>query len=163
MDTTSLLWHYTIGNSLRRILGDKAIKPSAAYVSKEAKPVVWFSRNQVWDSGATKGLVTEEGGVQPLTMEELRVHGGGLYRIGVARETAPHNFDEFVRLSGISRAMASELRHIAKNKGASLKEWFASFDPVEQSKWLTLETWENHQWVNSGQGQPTSFDVSPTK
>lgn len=162
MNTLPLLWHYTYGQNLQSIVADKLIKPSAKYVVKEAAPVVWFSRNQLWESAATKALIGDDGNVQNLTMEELRLHGGGLYRIGVARGSAPHNWDEFVTKSGISREIVAELRRLAKDKGASLKEWFASFEAVDQGKWLAIEVMDNHKWISAIQGQPTSFVVQAT-
>jgi hypothetical protein len=159
MTTPSFLWHYTYGQNLQKIVADKSIKPSSKYVGKDAPPIVWFSRNPVWDSAATKGLITDEGTVQNLTMEELRQHGGGLYRIKVAKETAPHNWDDFVKKSGLAHDIIAELRRLAKDKGASLKEWFASFEPVNQEKWLAIEVMDNHKWISAIQGPQTNFVV----
>src|ERR1022692_422884 len=124
MSTKSLLWHYTIGQNYRLILADKAIKPSVAYTAFKKWPVVWFSRNQVWEAEATKGMESADGTWQQLTQAELGEVGGGLYRIGVAPETAPHDWDHFVRMSGIVREIALGLRRVAKAKGANHKDWF---------------------------------------
>jgi hypothetical protein len=163
MSTTLLLWHYTIGQNYRLILAHKAIKPSSAYTGTKEWPVVWFSRNQVWESSATKGLEKPDGTWQQLTLDELRDVGGGLYRIGVAREAAPHNWDDFVRASGIATQVAADLKRAAKQKGASHKDWFASFDPVDSLQWLAVEAWEDHQWISVENRQANqvgrSFDV----
>jgi hypothetical protein len=160
MSATSLLWHYTIGQNFQFIVADKAIKPSALYSGTKDWPVVWFSRNQVWESAVSKGMETPEGTWQQLTNEELNKMGGGLYRIGAARETTPHNWDDFVRLSGISHAIAAGLKRSAKDKGASHKDWFASFDPVDQAKWLAVEVWENQQWVSLANSHSNQFSRS---
>jgi hypothetical protein len=162
MNTTSMLWHYTFGHNYQRILADQAIKPMATYVAMEACPVVWFSRNQIWEAAATKGLVKDDGTVTNFTMEELGQHGGGLYRIGVAQETAPHNWDDFVRIGGIARDVVTELRRIAKKSNASRKDWFASFEPVKQSKWLALEVLVNHKWVSAAYGESGAFIIHAT-
>ena len=163
MSTTSLLWHYTTGQNYRLILADKAIKPSSAYSGTKDGPVVWFSRNQVWDSSTTKGLNQPDGTWRQLTTEELDKLAGGLYRIGVARETAPHGWDDFVRLSGIARSIAVDLRRAAKERGASHKDWFVSFDPVPQIQWLAAEVWETINGSAWRRARPTvftrSFDV----
>ena len=163
MSTTSLLWHYTIGQNYRLILADKAIKPSPAYSGTKDGAVVWFSRNQVWDSSTIKGVDEPDGTWRKLTTEELEKVGGGLYRIGVAREAAPHDWDDFVHLSGIARFIAADLRRTAKDRGASHKDWFVSFDPVPQAQWLAAEVWENHQWISVEKSQANqvvrSFDV----
>jgi hypothetical protein len=160
MSTTSLLWHYTIGQNFQLIVADKTIKLSSAYSGTNDWPVVWFSRNQVWESATTKGMEMPDGTWQQLTNEELQEKAGGLYRIGVARETAPHNWDDFVRLSGISHAIAAGLRRTAKEKNASHKDWFASFDPVDQAKWLAAEVWENHQWVSVAHSESNPYSHS---
>ena len=97
-----------------------------------------------------------------LTMEELRDQGGGLYRIGVAQETAPHNWDDFVRMSGSSREIVAELRRIAKIRNASRKDWFVSFEPVNESKWLAVEVLDNHKWVSAIYHQPPSITIHAT-
>src|SRR5271156_3094125 len=122
MSATSLLWHYTIGQNFRLILADQAIKPSAAYTGTKDWPVVWFSRNQIWEAAATKGIEQPDGTWQKLTTEELANVAGGLYRIGVAHETAPHGWDDFVRLSRIASSIARDLRRAAKDSGASHKD-----------------------------------------
>ena len=159
MSATPMLWHYTIGQHYQRILAEKTIRPSTAYIEPASCPVVWFSRNQVFEPAATRGLITDDGSVEPLTMDELAVHAAGLYRIGVARETAPHNWDDYVRLSGLPRDVIIGLRKLAKNKGASLKDWFASFDPVDHTKWLVVEAWQNHTWTHGGPGAASNIIV----
>ena len=67
-----------------------------------------------------------------------------------------------LRISGIAAQIAADLKRSAKGKGASHKDWFASFDPVESLHWLAVEVWENHQWicVDSHANQVgRSFDV----
>ena len=162
MNTTSLLWHYTFGHNFQRILADRTITPSTAYAVKEARPVVWFSRNQIWEASATKGLVTDDGTVMNLTMEELRDQGGGLYRIGVAQETAPHNWDDFVRIGKISREVALELRRFAKLRNSNRKDWFVSFEPVVQDKWVAVEVLDNHTWVTAIYRQAPSIIIHAT-
>ena len=151
MNDSQMLWHYTIGQHYQRIVADNAILPSSAYLEPAKCPVVWFSRNPIWEPAAVRALVTDDGSLQPLTMEELGQQAGGLYRIGVAKETAPHNWDDFLRLSGMSRDNITRLRRVAKYRGANLKDWFASFEPIDRSKWLIAEVWWNHAW---SQGQP---------
>ncbi len=149
MSAAPLLWHYTIGHFFQRILNEKTIRPSSTYIEPAKFPVVWFSRNPVWEPAAMRSLITDDGSVQPLTMEELGQHAGGLYRIGVAKATAPHSWDDFVRLSGLSRDSISRLRRSAKARGANLKDWFASFEPIEASQWQIVEVWLNHAWTNT--------------
>ena len=162
MSTTSLLWHYTIGQDYRRIVAAKLLKPSAAYSGTDQWPVVWFSRNQVWESSSTKILTNPDGTEQVLTLEELDAVGGGLFRFGVAKETAPYGWDEFVKKSGMPREIAAGLRRLAKEKGSNIKYWFASFDAVDQTKWLAIEVSENHKWIDVKKSKLNfggSFDV----
>ena len=160
MSATPTLWHYTFGQHYQRILAEKAIRPSSAYIEPAKFPVVWFSRNRIWEPAAMRSLITEDGDLKPLTMEELGQQAGGLFRIGVAKETAPHNWDDFVRLSGLPKDVIIGLRKVAKSRVANLKDWFASFEPVDQSKWLLVEVWQNKAWTHGGPGSAKDIIVS---
>ncbi len=60
-----------------------------------------------------------------------------------------HPFLQLHGLSGLSRDSISRLRRSAKARGANLKDWFASFEPIEASQWQIVEVWLNHAWTNT--------------
>lgn len=71
---------------------------------------------------------------------------GGLYRIGVTRDVAPHNWDDFKRLSGASAKMTYYMRRTAYSVGARISEWFVTFEPVTRDKWVTIQEWNGKTW-----------------
>ena len=82
-----------------------------------------------------------------LTMEQTRELGGGLVRIGVAPETAPHDCGALKQLSGMSSKMAQGLYRAAINKGSRPGNWWGTFERVPREKWPAVETWQHGVWL----------------
>ena len=143
----NMIWHYTTGQKFPLIKAEGVILTSK-YISRKEREAVWFSSNPLWEKTAAKALFNSLTGERRLlrTMEEHVEHCGGLFRIGVAPETAPHDWNAFRRLSGILPKYANELRNIGYERGARISEWFVSFEPVPQTEWLTIEKWEHDAW-----------------
>lgn len=143
----SVVWHYTTGQKFISILQAGFIQPTTAGVPRGERPIVWFSANQYWEATANKMLRLADGSLKNLTMEETGVYGRGLVRIGVDRATAPHDWDQLVKLSGMSRQMAQGLLQAAARAGADPQEWCGTFDPVPECLWLAVDYWKTGQWV----------------
>lgn len=142
-----MLWHYTAVERLRRILQDGEIRPATQGIPKKQKPAVWFSSNPVWEPSANRLWQDLDGRVVRLSKDQTHVLGGGLARIGVAPDTAPHDWKAYKRLSGISTARAKAIYEEAIRAGARPGEWLASFDAVGRAKWLSVEVWDGDRWV----------------
>jgi hypothetical protein len=83
-----------------------------------------------------------------IQLDRKRIHERfGLGRIGVAEETAPHNWEAFCRLSGASRKTINGLRKGAIEMGGRPSEWFVSFEAVPAAMWLSVEWWDGVAWV----------------
>lgn len=141
------LWHYTTGQCLVQILEAGSILPATAYVPKEERPIVWFSLNQSWEPGANKMLRQGDGTILVLNKEQTEELGGGLVRIGVAPETAPHDWHTLKELSGMSSTMAQALYRAAIESGARPGQWRGTFESVPRSKWIAMEIFKNGEWV----------------
>jgi len=139
-----IVWHYTTGVVLPRILADGEIKQAVAGIEPNEKPAVWFSSHPVWEPTATKGVSDDNGIRRWATREEMLAVG--LVRIGVMQETAPHNWMAYKRLSGVSDRMAGAMRITGYDKGARISQWFVSFDPVPREKWVSIEVWNGSEW-----------------
>lgn len=142
-----ILWHYTIKDYLSRIIETGEIRPATAGITAREKPCVWFSTNQTWEPTANKLIERQDGFICPGTKETTEKYGGGLVRIGVAPETAPHNWHAFKRLSNISAKVAKAMYNAGIDSGAKPSEWFVSFNSVPRPKWLAVETWNGVAWV----------------
>src|SRR5262245_38170328 len=147
MSDERLLWHYTTGVTFQRILQDSSIRPATTGAPQGERPAVWFSRNKTWEPTASRVFSFPDGALRRATTEEMLRHGQGLIRIGVRRETAPHNWDEFVRLSGASERTIRGLKAAAKECGSNYKDWFVSFDPVPREEWVVVEDMRGSAWV----------------
>ncbi|MBE2254345.1 MAG: hypothetical protein IAE78_32760 [Myxococcus sp.] len=146
MSNTKRLWHYTTGEKFEAISREGTIKPAVENVPTGEKPAVWFSFNQVWERTASKGIVVA-GVRRTATMEEMNTLGGGLVRIAVALETAPHTWVRFRHLSGINPSHAKALALVAKSDGANPNDWRATFDAVPSALWTTIEKFDRGTWV----------------
>lgn len=142
-----LIWHYTTGTKMPSIQAEGVIRTSP-HVFPSEREAVWFSSNPVWERTAAKAMCDPWTGVVVTltTMDEHIEYCGGLYRICVAPEVAPHDWNAFRRLSGISPKYANGLREIGYRWGARISEWFVSFEPVPRSQWFGIEVWEQEAW-----------------
>lgn len=142
-----LLWYYTTGRKLNEIIELGEIRVGSLGTSKKEKAAVWFSANQDWDPAANEPWQAPDGAVLRLNKDQTFVMGGGLGRIGVAPEVAPHDWKAFKSLSGISSKAAKELYNSAIQAGSRPGQWFASFENVPRSKWQAIEAMEGATWV----------------
>jgi hypothetical protein len=146
MSTDAIRWHYTVDARFRMIVADRLLKPAIAFLSWREKPAVWFSTHRVWEPTASKARRTQDGRLVRLTREETMALGGGLVRIGVAPETAPHDWQAYRRLSGVDPRVASGLAKAARAQGADPRQWYVSFEAVPASQWIAVEIWEAGGW-----------------
>jgi hypothetical protein len=146
-DQSKLIWHYTVGMLLSRIVNEGIIRPATAFVEPDERKVVWFSKNQEWEETANKGLYDPATNTRTLfNKEETATRAGGLVRIGVLPEVAPLTWEDFKRLSGINPKMARALYQGAIQSGARPGEWRATFDLVPKEKWQAVEIWQDGKW-----------------
>jgi hypothetical protein len=147
VDHVRTLWHYTTGQKLGLVLAGGRLQPAAADVPKAGRPVVWFSTNQEWEPTANLLWQGPDGAVERLTRDQTYVLGGGLARIGVRPEVAPHDWNAYKQLSGIAAKLAKQMYDGAIKIHARPGQWYASFDPVPRSAWLAVQILEGNIWV----------------
>ena len=148
VDTTGLIWHYTKGIHMESLMKEGVIRLATGNCEPNERSAVWFSSNQIWEK-TVFGIY--QGGRSPRIVgrDELCGLVGGLYRIGVTRDVAPHNWDDFKRLSGVSAKMAYHMKRVAYTLGARISEWFVTFEPVTRDKWVTIQKWNGKSWNES--------------
>jgi len=153
-NVTSTLWYYTTVKKLDEVVRQGEIRPAKTGLSKGEKPAVWFSANPEWEPAANEPWESPDGTIERLNKDQTFVLGGGLARIGVGRDVAPHDWKAFKRLSGISSKMAKELYQAAISAGSRPVQWFATFETVPRSSWLSIEVLEGEQWIVSREHSP---------
>lgn len=141
VDGENLRWHYTTGNDFKKIVESGEIQPSRGRVPPSERPAVWFSTEPIWEPTATKAWINPDG-TKVLSMAINAEKGGGLFRIGVLSETAPHDWHAFKQLSGITSKMAKGLYNVAKEQNARPGRWYVTFEVVPKSAWVSVETWD---------------------
>lgn len=142
-----LRWHYTTGEKFKLITESGAILPTALFLSPGERAAVWFSSNQFWEPTAAKVWLGDDGSQTQLDMAQTAERGEGLVRFGVLPEVAPHNWNEFKRLSGVHSRMAKGMYSGGISQGAKPSEWYVTFDPVPREKWAAVEVWQDEKWI----------------
>ena len=140
-----MIWHYTTIDHLKDIVTDGVLNVTAVGVKAREKPAVWFSTQQDWESTANKAISFDGISYHTATPEEMDTTCGRA-RIGVAEETAPHDWKAFKRLSGIRAINAKALYQTALGQGAKPNDWRVSFETVATHKWLRVEVFEDGKW-----------------
>lgn len=146
------IWHYTTVQKLGQIIDSGTLLPFAPPRERSEKPVVWFSRQADWDLTANP-VVTTSAGRRYATLDETIVLGGGLARIGVTLDVAPHDWKGYKKLSHVSPRRAKAMYGRAVALGSRPASWHVAFEQVPRAQWLAVETWDNGQWVADPQFQ----------
>ena len=146
-ESTPRKWHYTVGARFLSIVSDGMIKLATAGLPIDEKPIVWFSTNPDWEQTANK-LSLAYGKLIRLDRARTAELGGGLVRIGVAPETAPHDWCALKELSGMSGRVAQGLYRAAIEMGAHPGDWWGAFDAVSRSKWEVVQVYQDGTWID---------------
>lgn len=149
-----LAWHYTTGERFQLIVASGLLVPAAAGVVPPERPVVWFSLAQDFEPTALKGAVEPNGKRRTMTLQEMREHGAGLVRFGLA----PHALltgDALRRQARINRATWAALRAAGRRVGADPGFWFGSLEALALAD-LVVDVEEGAgRWVRV-QGTPAT-------
>src|SRR5438105_9367520 len=132
MDTQTIpeiLWHYTTGHNLVRIIEAGKILLAPTLMPTTQRSAVWFSFRTDWEPTANQILV-RDGWVRRASLKEMVQENGFLARLGVRPSTASVDWDAYKKESGVSRKMAEALDAAGRTYGADPKHWHVSFDAV---------------------------------
>jgi hypothetical protein len=144
----NILWHYTVVNSLQKILADGAIRPSPLGAAKGQKGVVWFSLAEDWDPSANRWWRSPEGTAKQLGKDQTIVLGSGLARIGVAPGLATIDWKTYKEQSGAPPKVVRVVYDAAIKAGSRPSLWYATFASVPRSEWKAVEVWDDEiGWV----------------
>lgn len=144
----SLVHHYTTENHhLPLILSSGLLLPSNAGAEHE-EPLLWFSRNQVWEKTATK-MVREGTGVRLLTFHE-QLAKWGCARFSLSGDDSRiMNWAEACKYAGITSTVKRKLEVVGKKRGGSPFDWcaVAVSIPLSDSA-LTKQRFDGKHWVD---------------
>ena len=134
------VYHYTTGDRMLGILGDRLIQVAHANVEPPEIPAVWFSTAGDWERSATKGVIID-GRRRQATLDELVSICGCLVRIQIDPDQvaliAPFDMRRKLR---IPQPVFTRLIEAGMEMGADPMQWRAVASPVPLSAILQVET-----------------------
>jgi len=113
----------------------------------DCRPVVWFSSAEPWEPSTAMKLRRPDGTTTFLTdLASNARHGGGMFRIGVAPETAPISWTDY-RKGGFDRPeVCNRMAKAAKELHADPRNWWASDRAVPRELWTRIDVWTDGRW-----------------
>jgi hypothetical protein len=120
--------------------------PTAVFIGKNEKPVIWFSSEQFWEPTAQKTLMSDP--QRALGMQGTYEHGQGLARFGVS----PARLVPWPRLAKLAEIPASHRRGLisaAWKLGAVPERWYGMVDQSMAVDTIdVIEIFDGKQWCN---------------
>lgn len=161
-----MLWHYTVGDLILRIVetgtilreretlaeGDAIQERLVGEDLAPSRPAVWFTTGGDWDPTADKSILANNGArIVLLTTTGTEAVHGGLFRIGVDADVAPIGWTEFRRTSGETASRLNRLAKSALRQGVAVNSWRVSWEPVPRAAWRTIERRDAGKWKECSQ------------
>ena len=141
------LWHYTNRTALENILETRSIIPATVFAELSERPAAWFTRRSNWEGTANKGAINSYGERLTPTKESTVAVYGGLARIEIRPEAAPHGWASYKKCGGVSPEAVKYLAEFGKMVGSNPYDWWVSFQSVQENDWLAVEVWNGWEWV----------------
>jgi hypothetical protein len=143
-----LVWHYTTGYYLERIIKTQTLLPTEKGIEPGERPALWFSKEQHWEPTAQKRWPNPDGTYRLLGMLGTYQHVGGLGRIGVDPDRVELcDFATFVATSGIPQEAVRKMRRVGREQRANPRNWLVSFAPVRSESWAAVQVYSGTRWV----------------
>lgn len=140
------LYHYTFGRALPGIVEDGEIGVAEALPGTDA-PVVWLSTRPSFEPSVVRSVI-EDGRRRELSADELAERGHGLFRIEVDPAIDAMPWREVIAWAEVPDAVARQLEHEARERGAAVDDWWCCPTAVPRSRWRTIALWHpRHGWV----------------
>jgi len=151
-DDHARLFHYTLASCLGGILSAGKLVPAPEPL-RRVRPVVFLSYHPDWDPFCPDMLHAHPT-YPPIADRRELVHaaggvarvGGGLARIEVDPQAAPHGWADYRRMSRQPNDVLRKLAQFAAKYGSDLRQWRVSFEPIGQELWRVVEIDEGEGW-----------------
>lgn len=142
-----LIYHYTSGSHLEKILQDgKLIVSEWERNNKVKPPALWLSTNPVWEQTATKLMQAPNGEIRPLSKDEQHTMFG-LYRFVLTYEKEKLcTWKKYKYKSNTTHLVYEAMEKAGTEKGANPDEWFATFENIPLKNCLKCEVWDGKTW-----------------
>jgi len=140
------IYHYTFGHKMPEIANDGYLRPTGVNIAHDERPVLWFSRNPVFERTAAKGTL-ENGKVRLMNFGEMHEHLG-IYRF--ALPMPDQRVFTWVRLPKLANIPQRVVKHMISEgvrRGAKPSDWLGTFVPIALHE-MKFEVWDGDKWVN---------------
>jgi hypothetical protein len=162
-----LVWHYTTGEHARLIFRDGFLRPRGwtrtasqrlwnahrIALLSDRVPLLWFSRNHIYEPTACKGTATPAG-IVVMSREQTEVYGGGLFRFGVDASVAPLRWCDHVALNHVTKTVARFIR----SQGYP-PNWLAARRAIPLSRCHAIELFYRGEWLAVTDVPPADFNA----
>lgn len=143
-----ILFHYTTGHALQKILSSGKLEPHSSMLIPSGRPILWFTSRAEWEQTANV-IVTQPSTLQPLPLgrAETAKNFGGLARIGIRDDyRGLMKFNKTCKLALVDKAHAKAIVRLGERLGSRpLDQWYGSLDAIPYSKDLAVELfWMGH-------------------
>lgn len=148
-----VLYYYTSGTILNRILKQKAILPdrSEPQNSKEI-PTVVLSSNPVWEKTKYRVGETSQGKLIMMNKKLLQTFDGGLYRITIPKEIGKMDWHTMKDICHLSGPCIKSIYNFSISVGARTSQWFGTTESIPEETWISIERLDDKdQWISMAQ------------
>lgn len=144
----NLIYHYTSGSHLDRILESKELIVSEAEKRMNVKPAaLWLSLNPDWEPTATKRVADQNGSQRKLTKKEQHELFGLIRFVLEFKEEDLCSWFKYQYRSNISKSMHRSMEAVGIKQGAKSKEWYASFKNIPLTDCISYQKWDGQEWL----------------
>jgi len=163
-ETPEVLYHYTTGTVLPKLLFQEAILPDRCEPANEKEiPTVTFSADPIWEKSRFRVGKMKDGKVILMSMMLLKKYDGGLIRIVVPKSIAPMDWADMKDKCNISREALKGIYEFALDVGARTRDWYGTTEVVPLADWISIQKMNDiGQWLDIPEDElPTPSDGLP--
>lgn len=144
---SDLVWHYTTGQKFIAICDSGVLMQTSIGLPMNEKPVLWFSKNQNWETTANKSCRSHDGQIIHLDQNGTANLCGGLVRFGLKKKNV-HHWRALIKAACISKTTVRSLEAAGIELGANPFDWCGSLKSVQVDACDAIEVMnQNGEWI----------------
>ena len=165
------IYHYTFGKKLDAILAAGALWPAPGRyhdrrglpqadrlrlkILDEPEPLLWFSRNAVWDYSVMKGETDKKGRDRTLHYRsDLELAGEGLIRFAVPSWCAKLRWSDYLQRNRTPAWMRDSMAHYGDPR-----EWLCTDEAVSLDVCRSIDVFYRGAWIPVDRMDEDHFDA----
>lgn len=160
-----VVYHYTTGNLLKKILQQKAILPDKSNPENNKEiPTVVFSSNPVWENTRFRVGKLPDGQIIMMSKPLLQKFDGGCFRIIVPKSVTSLDWHGMKDYCFMDSSTIKAIYNFAISVKARTSEWFATPNVISEDVWIDVQKLdENENWIELPLEEISNFEESEIK